>query len=86
MTRHYPDLVITSDWLKQIFHAARPIRSTTQIWVVTGHQYGISAVVSRRHFAGKQEVASRNFRLFALGYVQYSIDSISVVQLPLLSS
>ena len=27
MTRHYPDPAIASDWLKQIFHAARPIRS-----------------------------------------------------------
>ena len=34
MTRHYPDLGSTFDWLKQISHAARPIRSTTQIWVV----------------------------------------------------
>ena len=86
MTRHYPDLVIASDWLEQIFPAARPIRSTTHIWIVTGHDYGISVVVSRRHFAEKPEVASRNFRLFSLGYVQYSIDSTSVVQLPLLSS
>ena len=31
MTRHYPDLGIASDWLNQISHAARPIRSTTQI-------------------------------------------------------
>ena len=29
MTRHYPDLGSTSDWLKQIWRAARPIRSTT---------------------------------------------------------
>ena len=43
MTRHYPDLGAASDWLKQISQAARPIRSTTQIWVATRHQYGISA-------------------------------------------
>ena len=42
MTRHYPDLGSASDWLNQISHAARPIRSTTQIWVVTRYQYGIS--------------------------------------------
>ena len=34
MTRHYPDLGSASDWLNQISHAARPIRSTTQIWAV----------------------------------------------------
>ena len=30
-----------SDWLKQISLTAWPIRSTTQIWVVRRHQYGI---------------------------------------------
>ena len=44
MTRHYADLGSASDWLKQISQAARPIRSTTQIWVVTRHQYGISVL------------------------------------------
>ena len=49
MTRHEPDQGICSacDWLKHIFHAGWPIRSTTQIWVVTRHQYGISALVFR---------------------------------------
>ena len=50
MTSHYPDLGSASDWLKQIFHAARPIRSTTQIWIVTHHQYGISALVPETSF------------------------------------
>ena len=35
MTSHYPDLGSASDWLKQISHTALPIRSTSQIWVVT---------------------------------------------------
>ena len=30
--RHYPDLASGSDWLKQISHPARPIRTTTQIF------------------------------------------------------
>ena len=55
MTRHYSDLGSASHWLNQISHAARPIRSNTQIWVVR-HQYGISALVS--HLAGKPVVAS----------------------------
>ena len=50
MTRHYPDLGSAFDWLKQISHAARPIRSTTQIWVVTRLQCGISALVSQTSF------------------------------------
>ena len=45
MKRHYPDLVSAYGQQKKIFHAARPIRSTNQIWVVTRHQYGISALV-----------------------------------------
>ena len=49
MTRYYSDLGTASDWLKLISHAARPIRSTTQIWVVTRHQYGISALIWRRN-------------------------------------
>ena len=46
MTRHYSDLGSAFDWLKQISLAERPIRSTTQILVVTRHQYGISHVCS----------------------------------------
>ena len=53
MARHYPDLGLASDWLKQISYAARPIRSTIQIWIVTRHQYGISALVSQTSFGGE---------------------------------
>ena len=45
MTCHYPDLGSASDWLKQTSHALCSFRNTTQIWVVTRHQYGISALV-----------------------------------------
>ena len=48
MMRHYPDLA--SDWLRQISQAARLIRSSSQIWVVTHHQYGISALFSQTSF------------------------------------
>ena len=64
MTRHYPDLGRSSDWLNQISHAARPISSTTQIWVVTRHQYGISVLFLRRNLAGKPVVASPNVGCF----------------------
>ena len=47
MMCHYPDLGRASDWSNQVFPTAQPIRSTTQIWVVT-HQ--ISALVSLRSF------------------------------------
>ena len=65
MTRHYPDLGSASDWLNQISHASRPIRRTTQIWVVTLHQYGISALVSRRSFGGETSGSVAKCRLFS---------------------
>ena len=37
----------------EISQAARPIRNTIQIWVVTRHQYGISALVSQTSFRGE---------------------------------
>ena len=52
MTCHYPDLSSASDWLRQISFAARPIRSISQIWVVTRYQYGIFVVVSQTSFRG----------------------------------
>ena len=48
MTWHYPDLASASDWLKPI--SPRPIWSFTQIWLVTRHHYGISALVSPTSF------------------------------------
>ena len=65
MTRHYPDLGSASDWLNQISHAARPIRSTTQIWVVKRHQYGISALVSQTPFGGETSGSVVKCRLFS---------------------
>ena len=53
MTCHYPDLSSASDWLRQLSHAAQLMRSTTQIWVVTRHQYEISALDSQTSFRGK---------------------------------
>ena len=50
---HYPDLDCALDWLKQISLAARPVRSTFQILVVTRHQYRFSVVVAQTSFAGK---------------------------------
>ena len=61
MTRHYSDLGSASDCLKQISHEARPIRSTTQIWVVTRHQYGISALISQTLGAIYSTKSSGNF-------------------------
>ena len=65
MTRHYPDMGSASDWLKQISHAARPIRSPNQIWVATRHQHGISAIVSQTSFRGETIGGVAKWRLFS---------------------
>ena len=47
------DLGSASDWLKKILRAARPIRSATQIWVITRRHYRICALVSQTSFRGE---------------------------------
>ena len=59
MTRHYPDLVSASGNLIQ------PIRNTTQLWEVTRHQYGISALVSQTSFGGETSGSVAKCRLFS---------------------
>ena len=40
-------------WSYSVGNLIQPIRSTTQIWVVTRHQNGISALVSETSFSGE---------------------------------
>ena len=65
MTRHFLDLGSASDWLNQISHAGQPIRSSTQIWVVMHHQYGISALVSQMSFGEETSGSVAKCRLFS---------------------
>ena len=65
MTRHHSHLGSASDWLNQIPHAARPIRSTTQIWVATRHQYGISVLVSQKSIGEETSGSVVKCRLFS---------------------
>ena len=59
VTFHYPDLGTRSDWLKVCFNQSK---STTQIWVLTCHQYGISALILQTSFGDETSdlVASWN--------------------------
>ena len=41
-----PELESASDWSCRVGNLLQPIRSTTLIWAVMRHQYGISALVS----------------------------------------
>ena len=63
MTCHCPDLGSASDWLKPI--SPRPIWSFTQIWLVTAHHYGISALVSPTPFREETSGDVAKFRLFS---------------------
>ena len=49
-TRHHLDLGSASGWSCGVGNLFQPIRSTTQIWIVTRHQYGISALISQTSF------------------------------------
>ena len=60
------DLGSASDWLNQISHGAQPIRYTTQIWEVTGHQYGISVLISQTSFGGESSGSIAKCRLSSL--------------------
>ena len=65
MTRHYPDLGSASDWSCRVGNLIQPIRSTTQIWVVMRHQYGISALVSQTSFGGETRGSIAKCQLFS---------------------
>ena len=54
-----------SDWSCRVGNLLQPISSTTQIWVVTRHQYGISALVSQPSFGGKTSGSVSKCRLFS---------------------
>ena len=62
MTHHHPDPVSVSDWLKQISHMGRPLRSTTQVWVVTRH--GFSALGPQTSFCVEIKGGVAKWQLF----------------------
>ena len=58
-------LDIASDWWNKISYAVQPIRSTTQIWVVTPHQYEICALLSETSFGRETSGSVAKCRLFS---------------------
>ena len=65
MTHHYPDLGSAFDWSCGVGNLIQPITSTSQIWVVMHHQYGISALVSQTSFGGETGGSVTKCRLFS---------------------
>ena len=64
LTRYYPDLGRVSDRSWRVGNSLQPIRSTTQTWLVTRHQYGISALVSQTSFREETSGGVAKCRLF----------------------
>ena len=60
-TRHYPDLSCAS----VAENLLQPIKSTTQIWVVKLHHYGMSALVCQTSFRGETRGSVAKYRLFS---------------------
>ena len=79
MTRHYPDLDSASDWSYRLGNLIQPIRSTTQLWVVTRHQYGISALFSQTSFGGKNSGSVAKCRLFSQLFSQPQVNLTSTL-------
>ena len=63
--KHYPDLASASDWLCRLGNLIQTNRSTTQIWVVKRHKYGISALVSQTSFGRETSGSVAKCRLFS---------------------
>ena len=65
MTRHYPDLGNAFDWSCRVGNLLQPIKSTFQIWVVTRHQCGISALIFQTLFCRETSGGVARCRLFS---------------------
>ena len=61
LTRQLPDLGCASDWSCRVGNFA----STTQIWVVTRHQYGSCTLVPQTSFCGETSGGIAKCRLFS---------------------
>ena len=65
MTCYYPDLTRAPNWTCRVGNLFQQIKSTTQIWVVTCLQYGISGLVSQTSFRGETSGGVAKCRLFS---------------------
>ena len=65
MTRHYSDLGSASDCFCYEGNLLQPIRSTTQVWVVTRHQNAISTLIPQTSFRGETSDGLAKYQLFS---------------------
>ena len=64
ITRYYLDLGSVSDWSWRVRNLLQPIKSTTQTWLVTHHQYRFSALVSQTSVREETSGGVAKCRLF----------------------
>ena len=64
MTCLCPDLGSASDWLCHKGNLLQLIRNTTQAWVVTRRQYGISTLIFQMAFRGETSGGAVKGQLF----------------------
>ena len=60
-----PELSIASDLSYREGNLLRPIRNTTQIWVVTSHQYVSFSVIRQKSFRGETSDDAVRCQLFS---------------------
>ena len=65
MTRHYLGLGAADLVVPLVKFASKPIRSSTQIWVVTHHQHGVSVLISQTSFHGETVSGVADCHLFS---------------------
>ena len=65
MTRHCQKLGTATDWSCHLWNFLQLIRTSTQIWVVTCHQHGISVLVSETSFHGEIVSGAAECHLFS---------------------
>ena len=78
MTSYYPDLGSRFDCLKHVSPtstSAIPSRSITQICVVTGHENGISTLVSQTSFLGQTDGGVAKWLFFFSQATRYSYEN-----------
>ena len=71
----------STDWSRHVKNLLQPIRSTTQIRVVSRHQYGILLSFVRRHFAEKQWWRREMSAVFS-GYEFWNLPCYSIRENP----
>ena len=76
-TRHYLDLGSASGWSCGVGNLFQPIRSTTQIWIVTRLQYGISALLSQTSFRRGDQWCRRGMWAVFSGYSRAESSNLS---------